>query len=259
MAEKRPAVNKKSSAIDKVAVLRKTELFGTLSNKVLTKIAALVITRELERDQVLCSEYDEASAVYVMAVGELRSIRQSAEGREQVLSTERSGAVLAAVPVFNGGKFYSTLIADRPSVVLAIEKHHIHNLCREHTELLWNLARVLAHKVRHYAQLIETLALRNVEQRVAEHVLTVAQERGVPVREGCIVELTLTRAEIANRIGSVREVVSRAFAQLQKSRLIELKGRRLVTIPNMRALRVAAGVRRHGDGELASDLSSEIV
>ncbi len=258
MAEKRTAV-KKSSAMDKIAILRKTGLFGTLSNELLTKIAALVLTRQLERNQVLCSEYDEASAVYVVATGELRSIRQSAEGREQVLSTERTGAVLAAVPVFNGGKFYSTLIADRPSTVLAIEKHDMHRLCREHTELLWNLARVLAHKVRHYAELIETLALRNVEQRVAEHIFTVARERGVPFGEGCLVELTLTRIEIANRIGSVREVVSRAFTHLQKTGLIELKGRRLVTIPNMGALHTAAGVRRQGDGKLASDLSSDMV
>lgn len=259
MADKRTPVKKKSSAIDKVAVLRKTGLFGTLSSDLLTKIAGLVITRELDRNQVLFSEYDEASAVYVVADGELRSIRQSAEGREQVLSAERSGAVLAAVPVFNGGKFYSTMIADSPSVVLAIEKHDMHQLCRDHTELLWNLAKVIAHKVRHYAELVETLALRNVEKRVAEHVFTIAQERGVRVGEGCMVELTLTRTEIANRIGSVREVVSRAFGQLQKSGLIQLEGRRLVTIPNMSALRLTAGARRHADGKLASDLSSEIV
>jgi CRP/FNR family transcriptional regulator len=265
MAEKRTAVTtrsnamEKSSAKDKIAILRKTVLFGTLNDELLAKIAALVQTRQLERDQVLYSEYDEASAVYIVAAGELRSIRQSAEGREQVLSTERTGAVLAAVPVFNGGKFYSTLIADRPSAVLLIEKREMHRLCREHTELLWNLAKVLAHKVRHSAELIETLALRNVEQRVAEHIFTVAQERGVPAGEGCLVELKLTRAEIANRIGSVREVVSRAFAHLQTSGLIQLEGRRLVTVPNMRALRTAAGTRRQRDDKLASDLSSEIV
>ncbi len=259
MAEKRAPANKKSSTTNKVAALRKTGLFGTLTDELLDKIAALATTRRLDRGQVLYSEHQEASAVYVVASGELRSIRQSAEGREQVLSTERPGAVLAAVPVFNGGKFYSTIIADLSSEVLAIQKPDMHRLCREHTELLWNLARVLGHIVRHHAELIETLALRNVEQRVAEHVFTVAQERGVSVGDGCLVELTLTRTEIANRIGSVREVVSRAFVQLHKSGLIQLQGRRLITIPDMRALSAAAGTRRHHDAKLASDLSSEIV
>jgi CRP/FNR family transcriptional regulator len=232
-----PAITKASG---KVEVLRKTDLFGSLADDLLKKIAGVAFTRTLHSNQVLFSENDEASALFVVARGELRSIRQNSDGREQVLSTERAGAILAAVPVFNGGKFFSTVIADTRAEVLVLEKHHVHQLCREHTELLWNLARVLAHKVRHYAALIESLALHNVEQRVALHLMTIARERGVPFGGGCIVELTLTRTQIASRLGSTREVVSRAITHLQKSGLIQMDGRRLVTVPNMQALSVFA-------------------
>lgn len=223
-------------AIHKVAVLRSTQLFSTLTDELLKKIAGLALSRHLERGQVLCSEHEEAVALYVVATGELRAIRQTPDGREQVLSTERPGAVLGAVPVFNGGKFYSTIIADIPSEVLSIEKHQIHELCREHSELLWNIAKVLAHRLRQYAELIESLALRNVEQRVAQYLCAAAYERGAPVAEGCVVELTSTRVEIASRIGSVREVVSRAFAQLENAGLIHIEGVRLITIPRVKAL-----------------------
>lgn len=241
-----------------VAVLRKTDLFGTLPEELLRKIASLALHRQLEPGQILYSEHEEAEALYVVAAGEVRSIRQSAEGREQVLSTERPGAVLAAVPVFNGGKFYSTMIADVAAEVLAIEKHQVHQLCREHSELLWNLARVLAHKVRHYAELIESLALRNMEQRIAEYLFGIARERGVSIGETCVVELTLTRAQIASRIGSVREVVSRMLNQLQRSGLIRMTGGRLVTIPSMQALRARAGLRPDEDVKVVADLSSEM-
>ncbi len=246
-------------SIDKLAALRRTDLFGSLSDDLLKKIAGLATARELKRGQVLYSEHQEASGLYVVAHGEIRSIRQSAEGREQVLSTERPGAILAAVPVFNGGKFYSTMIADSASEVLSIEKRHLHELCRDHTEMLWNLARVLAHEVRHYAELIEMLALRNVEQRVAQYLVTVAQERGIRVGEGCLVELTLTRSEIASRLGSVREVVSRTFTHLQTSDLIHMQGRRLVNIPNLRMLGAFAGTAREmKNAKVVSDLSSEM-
>ena len=193
--------------------------------------------------------------MYVVCDGELRSIRQNVEGREQVLSTERVGAILAAVPVFNGGKFYSTMIADSDSEILCIEKRAVHDLCRKHTEILWNLARVLAHKVRHCAELIETLALRNVDQRVAQHVLTVCQERGIRDGHACVIELTMSRAEIASRLGSVREVVSRAFTHLEQARLIQMQGRRLLTIPDMRALSSFAGSEPELDkAKLVSEL-----
>ncbi len=46
-------------------------------------------------------------------------------------------------------------------------------------EVFWSVARVFAHRVRHYAELFEALALRNVEQRVAQHLLSTCQGRAV--------------------------------------------------------------------------------
>lgn len=246
-------------AIDKVNALRQTDLFGSLSDALLRKIAGLAIIRRLKRGQVLYSEHEEASGLYVVLSGEIRSIRQSASGREQVLSTEGAGAILAAVPVFNGGKFYSTMIADSASEVLCIEKRHVHELCREHPEILWNLARVLANKVRQFAELIEMLALRNVAQRVAQYLVTIAQQRGLRVGEGCLVELTLTHSEIASRLGSVREVVSRTLTHLQSSNFIQMQGRRLAYIPNLQALSAFSSTdRKMREEKAASDLSSEM-
>ncbi len=245
---------------DRIAALRQSELFHSLPENLLQEAAALAISRQLSRGQLLFSEHNEASGIYIVIWGEFRSIRQSADGREQVLSTERAGATLAAVPVFNGGKFYSTMIADTDAEVLCLRKRDVHQLCREHTEIFWNVARLLAHKVRHYAELVETLALRNVEQRLAQHLLTIAQQRGVGVANGCTFEMNLTRAEIASRLGSVREVVSRAFTHLQNNGLIQLAGQRLVTIPDMRAMRQFTGTEQQlPEAKLVSDISSELV
>lgn len=245
--------------LDKIAALRKSDLFSNLSEPVLRTVAACANVRHVRRGEVLYSEHEEAHALFVVCDGELRSIRQNLDGREQVLSTERSGATLAAVPVFNGGKFFSTIVADTDAELLYIERRSVHDLCEKHTELLWNLARVLAHKVRHFAELIETLALRNVDQRVAQHLLTACQERGVWNGDACIVELTMSRAEIASRLGSVREVVSRAFTHLESAGLIHMQGRRLLTIPDTEALTAFAGSKvTLGPAKLISELSSDM-
>jgi len=248
------------NTLDRVAVLRSTDLFGSLSEPVLSTLAASFTTRRLSRGEILYSEQDDASALYVVGRGVLRSVRLSVDGREQVLSTERPGAILAAVAIFGGGKFYSTVIADAPSEVLAIRRCEALGLCQTHPELLWNLARVLANKLRHSAELIETLALRQVDQRVAQYLLTVCQQRGIQSQGTCVVELMMNRSEIASRVGSAREVVSRAFTQLEKAGLIKLQGRRLVTIPNMQALRAFAGADTPlKNPELVSELSSDMV
>src|SRR5579875_3588954 len=228
-------------SVDRLVALRKADLFQGLSETALKEAAKRAAIRRFSPGELLFSEHQEASGLYVVVEGKLRSIRQNREGREQVLSTEGPGAILAAVPVFNGGRFYSTMVADTDVLALCIEARAMHELCREHTELLWNLARVLAHKVRHYAELIEVLALRNVDQRVAQHLLTSCHERGVRNGESGVLELTMTRAEMASRVGSTREVVCRALAHLQKAGFIRMKGARVLTILDMRALRKFAG------------------
>lgn len=251
---------KSCKSSDRSAALRATDLFGSLPDAVIRKVVDCSTTRTLNRGDVLYSEREEASALYVVAQGELRSVRQSPDGKEQVLSTERPGAILAAVAIFNGGTFFSTLIADTSSELLAIDKRDVHELCRKHTELLWNVARVLAHKVRHSAELIETLALRHVDQRVAQHLLTVCLQRGIQDEGSCVVELTMNRSEIASRLGSAREVVSRAFTQLETAGLIQMHGRRLITIPDLMALRLFAGAEAPlKTPKLVSELSSDIV
>jgi CRP/FNR family transcriptional regulator len=229
------------SALQKIQVLRATTLFGNLPEATLNPLIDRFSFRSLQKGEVLYSEQDEASCLYVVADGELRSIRQNIEGREQVLSTERRGSILAAVAMFDGGTFFSTVIAEAPSQVLAIARRDFYHLCRLHPELLWNVAKVLARKLRHSGELIETLALRHVDQRVAQYLLSICQQRGIEDRATCIFELTQSRTDIANRLGSAREVVSRAFTQLERSGLIRMQGRRLVTIPSMSALRTFAG------------------
>ena len=243
------ASDKSTSLSEKIEALKRAAFFAGLPEDVLRKVAAHAVPRRLARGEMLYSEHEEAGGLFVVAVGELRSIRQNTEGREQVLSTARPGMTLAEAPVFNGGRYFSTVIADSDSVVLCIDHADVHGICREHPEVLWNVARELARQVRNSAELIETLALRNVDQRLALYLSILAQDRSIKSGAGVLFELTLTRSQIASRLGSVREVISRSLAHLNDINLIALKGARLVSVPDVRALREFAGIVSPGAPE----------
>jgi CRP-like cAMP-binding protein len=94
---------------------------------------------------------------------------------------------------------------------------------------------------------------------VAQHLLSVCQERAVQDSGDCLVELTLTQGEIASRVGSTRESVSRAFSHLQQRGLIQLKGVRLLRVPDVRALIRFAGLTQQLEkAKHLPKLSSEI-
>lgn len=227
--------------IDKIAALRKTSLFGELDERTLDALAGRAVERRFGRDEVLFLAGEEARGLYVIVEGAVRAFRENPDGREQVIHVERAGATVAELPVFDDGPYPSTVAAEEPTTVLFLDKRDVRRLSLEHPAIPLAALKLLAGRLRRCAELVEALSLREVGQRLARFLLAEARRSGARADEGGLrVELTHTNQQIAARVGSVREVVSRAFARLQHDGLIRVEGRRL-TIPDEQALASFAG------------------
>jgi CRP-like cAMP-binding protein len=225
---------------DKVAALSRTALFKELDEGTLRALSARAVERRFQKDELLFVAGEEARGLYVIVEGAVRAFRVSPDGREQVIHVERAGATVAEVPVFDDGAFPSTVAAETDSILLFIDKRDVRKLCLEHPQISLAALKVLAGRLRRCAELVETLSLREVGQRLARLLLAEARARGESTNEGLAVTLSLTNQQIAARVGSVREVVSRALTRLQQDNLIALNGRRL-SIPDEAALATYAG------------------
>ncbi len=225
---------------NKIAALRRTALFGGLEEAALRALAEHAIERHLKRGEVLFVLGEEARGLYVIVEGAVRAFRSNPEGREQTLHVERSGATIAEVPVFDDGAYPATAAAEEDSLLLFISKRDVRELCFEHPQIALAALKLLAGKLRRHADLVETLSLREAGQRLARLLLAEARARSTHDGTSLCVDLQLSNGQIAARIGSVREVVSRALTRLQQNNLILLEGRRL-TIPDEAALVAYAG------------------
>ena len=103
-------------------------------------------------------------------------------------------------------------------------------VCLQHPEIPLAALKLLAGRLRRHAELVEALSLREVKQRLLRFLLSEAKRCGAKSGADISFELTLTNAQIAARIGTVREVVSRSLSRLQAEGKISLEHRR-VTIP----------------------------
>ena len=228
--------------LDKIAALKRTKIFEELDEKTLSVLAERAFERRFKKDEVLFVAGEEARGLYVIVAGAVRAFRVSLDGREQVIHVERAGATIAEVPVFDDGTYPSTAAAEEDTTVLFIDRRDVRLLCLEHPEITLAALKVLAGRLRRCAELVEALSLREVGQRLARFLLAEAHRSGTPTENGMSVNLTQTNQQIAARIGSVREVVSRAFTRLQHDGLIIVAGRRLI-IPDEPALAAFAGQR----------------
>lgn len=220
---------------DKIAALRRTPLFRELDDTTLSLLAEHAVPRHYRKDEVLFLAGDEAYGLFVIVNGSVRAFRESLDGREQVIHVERAGATVAEVPVFDDGTYPSTVAAEEDTDTLFLDKRDVRQLCLEHPEISLAAVKVLAARLRRCAELVEALSLKEVGQRVARFLVSEARRHGEPTGDGVCLTLTQTNQQIAARVGSVREVISRAFSRLQHDGLIVMEDRKL-TIPNLEAL-----------------------
>src|SRR5215467_4132538 len=220
---------------DKITALKRTPLFSELDDETLASIARRAVVRHFRKEEVLFIAGEKALGLYVIVGGSVRAYRESSDGREQVIHVERAGATIAEVPVFDDGNYPSTVAAEEETDTLFLNKTDVRQLCLAHPEIPLAAVRVLAGRLRRCAELVETLSLKEVGQRVARFLLSEARQQGKKTSAGTILNLTQTHQQIAARVGTVREVISRSFSRLQHDGLIVVEDRKL-TIPDEAAL-----------------------
>jgi CRP-like cAMP-binding protein len=215
---------------EKVAALGRTILFGDLEAGDREALAHRAAEHKLDRGKTLFLAGEAGAGVYVVVEGAIRAYRVSPDGREQVIHVERAGATLAEIPVFDGGPYPSSTAAEEDSTVLFIRREDVLRLCLDRPQISLAALRLLAARMRKCAALVERLSLRDVDRRVAQLLLEEASDYGK--RSGDVLEfqLALTHQQIAARVGSVREVVSRAITRLQQGGLIRVDGRKVVIV-----------------------------
>ena len=201
----------------------KSPFFSEFGEDELAEVVPYVHERTFRRGEVILLEGEAPQAVYFIVHGQVRIYRLSPEGREQVLKRLGPGGAFNLVPVLDGGPNPSSATAWTDVTAYAIERGHFLQMVREHPALAGAVLTDFAAKLRHMTALVEDLSLRTVGGRLAKLLLTRAtEEEEVPRR--------MTQQEMAAQLGTVREVVGRALAELEREGLIRLERHRIVIV-----------------------------
>ena len=210
------------------AVLRKTPLFASLTEKELQALAARTTRKRFQRGELLFGEGDACTGLFLVASGKIRIFKLSPSGREQVLAIEGPGSSFAELPVFDGGNYPAAASACEDAEVLFVSRKDFQSFCRQHPEVALKVIAVVGSRLRRLVGIIEDLSFTTVRQRLIALILRLAQASGSPSKEGVRVELTMSHQDLAAELGTVRELVSRNLGRLQAEGFLEVDGRKIM-------------------------------
>jgi CRP-like cAMP-binding protein len=203
--------------------LRRIALFADLPAETLSRVATVLIRRAYAPDETIILEGAPCQAAYFLAQGHVRVLRTSPDGREQVLVQLGPGQSFNTVPPFRTqGTNHATVQAAEQVTAYAISKDDLHHLVSESPALALALLRDFADRLDHLTDLVEDLSLRTVRGRLARLLLEEATADEVARR--------WTQAEIAARLGTVREMIGRTLSALADAGLIRIDRQRIVLL-----------------------------
>jgi len=212
------------------ATLDGLPLFVGLSAATRLRLSAGAVERTFPAGSTLFRAGTEPSGIYVVLSGHVRVVR-SRQGRQHVVHTEGPGGTLGEVPFFEGGALPATAVATEPSRCLVLNGEILRAVMREDPEVAWLFLRRLSARVRMLVERLDRVSTQSIHARLAAFLVTRAEAApAVPFTLG------LTQAELAEELGTVREVVVRALARLRDAGLIDFAGRGRYVITDRAAL-----------------------
>jgi len=218
----------------RVAALRAVPLLEPLPPAALQAIAVSAVRRAYAADELISLQDEPAAGLYIVESGVVRICRVTEEGRQHIVRLFEAGSTYNEVPALDGGPNPATSIAHTDAVVSCLCRADLVRIGERHPALLWLLAGSVARHTRYLLDVVEDLATRTVRGRLANLLLAEAQ-----VRESSSVPRQLTQEEMANRLGTVREMVGRVLRGLAAEGVIEFDRHRIVILDPQRLSELA--------------------
>ena len=217
-----------SPRIDLASVLGKTALLSSVSQPELQLLAARTVRKLYHSGELLFSEGDPCNGLHIIATGRVRIFKTSINGREQVLAVNVPGESVAELPVFDGGPFPASGVAIEDTEIAFISRRDFQSYCMDHPEVSLKVLVVVGSRLRRLVGIIEELSFTTIRQRLIAALVKLAESDGRKTARGIEFQLPASHQELANQLGTVRELISRNLMRLQAEGLLEVEARQIV-------------------------------
>ncbi|MBS4032798.1 MAG: Crp/Fnr family transcriptional regulator [Clostridiales bacterium] len=211
-------------------LLKKVPFFSGLSEADLTMVAGVMCEKTYSKGALIFLEGEPGEALFVIKQGRVKISKSTADGREQILHILKDGDIFAEVVLFDQGPYPATAEAVEDTTSWLLRNEEMEKLLQSHPLLAIKLLRVMSKRLRQSQLLIRDLALHDTYGRLAGLLIRFIRREGKRTADGVILDLELTRQEMASMIGTSRETVARILSRFQKDGILILDKQRIVII-----------------------------
>ncbi len=212
-------------------------IFRALPPEALDELGRSMRHRQCRRGECIAIAGEPVEALIVVAAGRLKLVHTSQAGREQVVRMLGLGDFLGELALFAPARHEGDLIAAEPTELCLVPRVAVQAIMRQHADVAVRLVEALAQRLADAERLIADLGLRDVGQRLAATLLRLVERPVAAGQTDGRVRVPAPWAEMALRLGTTPESLSRRLATLTDQGILRRERGRTIVILDIEHLR----------------------
>jgi CRP-like cAMP-binding protein len=220
LAEPRPGNIERGTVMTRQSeTLARFALFRSLGKDLIERLDSQCIWRRVRADEWLIEYEDDTVDLFFVAYGRLRVTIRPISGTEIILRDLRDGDFFGELAALDGQRRSAGVVAMTDSVVARMTPAVFREAVHRHPDVCDQLLALLASQVRMLAARVTELSTFDVRHRIYSELLRLAKADG----DSAAMKITPppTHVELAARISTHREAISRELKSLERAGLIE--------------------------------------
>ncbi len=220
-------------------IVRQLNSLKSLNKEELVRISACKTSRIIKKGEVLFEEGDHINGVFCISDGICKVSKMSSNGRDQIIHLVHKGDILGERSLINDEVANLKATAINDMEVCFIPREEIIKDLEKNSEFSMNVLKDLASSLKSADNVIVDMAQKTVKQRLAEMLINLEEKFGHDLNN--ILNIHLSREDIANIIGTATESAIRLLSELKKEGVISLKGKNITLVDASKLKKIAQG------------------
>jgi CRP-like cAMP-binding protein len=224
----------------RLSILQQVPFFAGLSPAEISAVNERFREYGFQPGEPIYFSGQEATNLYVVASGQVKLLRHSVTGQDVLLDVLKPGDYFGSLTTVAGEQYPDTAQAQTAACVLSIDTQAFRAVLEQTPRVALLVLDITARRLQETQEMVRRLSVDSVEQRVAAVLLRLAHKLGEPGDEGLLIQMSLSRDDLAQMTGTTTETASRIISHFQKEGLVRT-GRQWIAVIDESRLEEIAG------------------
>lgn len=205
-------------------------IFENLDCDELEEIALQIEHKSFDKGSMIFTEGSDANTLFFINVGKIKLYKYNKDGKEQILHILTNGDFFGELDLIKSSNYQFNAKAMDNAKICTLKKSEVKNIILKKPEIALKLLESLGERLSAIENLAQNLSTNDVDARIAYLLLNLMDKYSEELEGKKLINLPLSREDMANYIGVTRETISRKLKKFEDEELIKLIGTKKILI-----------------------------